>query len=1080
MKNNHILKLRAGTALRALALIGAGVGAAAFAAPAAAQDYVSGAMSGTVTNETGEAIAGATVTVTSKSQGFTRTATTSSSGSFRFAGLAPGAYDVAVTADGVPGYRAEGVPVLASQTASLDIALGGTEIVVTGAAALASSTGGAVTGLTVDLDQFVKTNPINRDLTSVVLLAPGTSVGDDGFGNLASIGGSSVAENAYYINGLNTTNFDNYLGSARVPFEFYRSVEVKSGGYSAEFGRATGGIVNAVSKSGSNDFMAAIHLNYEPDAFRSNSKNLQTCSRPAANSPIAAVTCVNSTNRAFDRTKNYSAIVEAGGPVIRDRLFFYGLAEFRRAETLRNGRQTATGTQLVSTDPFYAFKIDAYPIDGHHLEFTAFDTRSSTTQSNIQYIETAGVASLGSILSQSRNEAGGFNFVGQYTGTFADWLTVSGAYGRVRDNFQSIGLDSGSSTYLYRNVSGTTQNGVANNGYYNGQRVSNTDVPYLTEREFYRGDVDLFFNIFGDHHIRAGFDVENNTLEHVSVRNGGAALVAAGWLRPEAFNANLGGAGAAILLQPGNIVEVNYFNSGGAFKAQNKAFYIQDEWKLGDRLTVNLGLRRDDFKLEKPGGAPYITLNENYAPRVAASYDLWEGETGRIYGSFGRYFLPVASNTAFRQASPEIYIREQFTYTGFGANGLPTGLTQITNGNFSAKCPAVLAAGLTPFSLGTTGCNVTGDGTVKPTDASLSSTLKATRETEWIVGYEHQFGDVTLGLNYTHRNMDISAEDVAVDAAVIAYCAANGLTGCDSTWTGFHQYVVMNPGNSATFALAGQDGRTITVSAADLGYPKATRTYDAVEFTFNRKWDGKWSLNGSYTWSKSKGNSEGFVQSDFEQDDSGITQDFDQPGFTVGAYGRLPNDRTHRFKLQGAFAVTDAFTIGANVRVESQRPLSCFGFNPNPNYFDPTGPAYSDFGNAYGAASHFCSNRTTETRFLGADGIAGTADDRYFYPTSNSVASPRGTANRTDWFSTIDLSARYNLTFGDQTVTLRADVFNLLNSQAVMGRNELGDSALFRTSAAANPSGVTANPNYGIATSYQAPRYVRLGVDISF
>src|SRR3546814_6189045 len=80
-----------------------------------------------------------------------------------------------------------------------------------------------------------------------------------------SLGGASVAENAYYINGLNITNFDNYLGSAPVPFEFFRSVEVKTGGYQAEYGRATGGIINAVSKAGTNDLTVGLHLKWEPD-----------------------------------------------------------------------------------------------------------------------------------------------------------------------------------------------------------------------------------------------------------------------------------------------------------------------------------------------------------------------------------------------------------------------------------------------------------------------------------------------------------------------------------------------------------------------------------------------------------------------------------------------------------------------------------------------------------------------------------------------------------------------------------------------------------------------------------------------
>jgi hypothetical protein len=336
---------------------------------------------------------------------------------------------------------------------------------------------------------------------------------------------------------------------------------------------------------------------------------------------------------------------------------------------------------------------------------------------------------------------------------------------------------------------------------------------------------------------------------------------------------------------------------------------------------------------------------------------------------------------------------------------------------------------------------VTGDGTVKPTDASLSSSLEATKQSEYIIGYEHKLGDWRFGLSYTHRSLDVSAEDVAVDAAILAYCDANGLSGCEDTWTGFHQYVIVNPGFDATFALAGQDGRTVTISAEDLRYPKATRTYDGVEFTFDRRWDGAWSLGGSYTWSVSKGNSEGFVQSDFEQDDSGITQDFDQPGFTENAYGYLPNHRRHRFKFNGAVALSENFTLGANVRVDSPRKLSCIGFNPNPNYFDPNGDPYSDFGNAYGAASHFCQGKP----------------------------APRGEGLETDWVSTFDVSGRLNVPFGDRTFTLRADVFNLFNTRAVQGRNEIGELDI-----------EVDNPNYGRVTQHQTARYVRLGVDIAF
>ena len=1064
--------LGAGSALRVLALVGAGAAASGIAsAPAAAQDYTSGAIAGTVRDEAGNPLPGATVTLTSVSQGFTRTATTSGNGTVRFASLPTGSYTVVVEAPGLDTFTATDVSVVASQVTDLNIDMTstGNVIVVTGATITADFTENT-TGTVVNLAELTRRVPVARDLASVVLLAPGTSFGDDAFEAngqlLPSINGSSVAENAYYINGLNTTNFDNYLGSVRVPFEFYRTVDVKIGGIPAEFGRATGGIVNAVSKSGSNEFTGAIHVNWQPNFLREPQENLQTCEQVEGSTEV---TCQNLTNRKFDETESYSAIVEAGGPIVRDRLFVYGLLELRENRTLRNNRITGIGTERVSNSPFWAVKVDAYPLDNHHFELTVINSEETERRTDLAYSEPGGVPTLGAAQSITENLSGGVSYVANYTGTLTDWFTISGAYGVTKDSFETIGIDAGSTGYFFQNASGGAVQGVPQGGLFTGQPLSSRDFPYRIEREFFRGDIDLFFDAFGDHHIRAGFDTENNTLERVTVRNGGAALREAGFLSDEAFNANFGNAGASLILRANNVLEVNYFNSGGGFDAKNTAFYIQDEWKPIDRLTLNLGVRRDDFTLDKPGGFEYVELKENYAPRLGASYNLWPDRSGRLFGSYSWYFLPVASNTAFRQASPELYIRERYNYNGFGPDGLPIITGQVTDlSAYQAACPF----GLTTFSSGQF-CNVTGDGTVKPTDASLSATLDATRTTEYIIGYEHDFNvggfldNVTLGLSYTHRELDKTAEDVAVDAAVLAYCAANGLTGCDDTWTGFHQYVIINPGQDATFALAGQDGRVVTISAADLTYPKASRKYDAVEFTFERPWDGRWTLQGSYTWSKAKGNSEGFVQSDFEQDDSGITQDFDQPGFTQGAYGYLPNHRTHRIKLYGAYAITDAFTVGTNINIQSPRRLSCFGFNPNPNYFDPDGDPYSDFGNAYGPASHFC----------GTGPVALDADGTPFQSTS--ILSPRGEGMKTDWLYQVDLSARYNIEVAERTVTLRADVFNVLNEQAVQGRNEEGDLDIY-TNAAGDPAGVVPNPNYGQPDNYQTPRYIRLGFDIVF
>src|SRR5690606_7930803 len=104
-----------------------------------------------------------------------------------------------------------------------------------------------------------------------------------------------------------------------------------------------------------------------------------------------------------------------------------------------------------------------------------------------------------------------------------------------------------------------------------------------------------------------------------------------------------------------------------------------------------------------------------------------------------------------------------------------------------------------------------------------------------------------------------------------------------------------------------------------------------------KAWDEKWSMNASYTWSKSYGNTEGLVKSDIGQDDAGITQDFDFPELMDGAYGSLPNDRRHTFKAYGAYALTEDLTIGANFLLQSGRPTTAFGIghpNGRPSYGD--------------------------------------------------------------------------------------------------------------------------------------------------
>src|SRR5690606_10037983 len=151
----------------------------------------------------------------------------------------------------------------------------------------------------------------------------------------------------------------------------------------------------------------------------------------------------------------------------------------------------------------------------------------------------------------------------------------------------------------------------------------------------------------------------------------------------------------------------------------------------------------------------------------------------------------------------------------------------------------------------------------------------------------------------------------------------------------------------------------VTIPAEGLGLPAPKRIYKAVELFFEGNWDN-FFLQGSYTWAKSNGNTEGYVKSDIGQDDAGITQDFDFPGLMEGAEGPLPNDLRHTLKVFGAYQVSDEWRIGGNVLIQSGRPINCLGY-----YAGDSDP----IAIFYGAASFYCGG----------------------------VLNPRGSFGRTDW-----------------------------------------------------------------------------------
>ena len=212
----------------------------------------SGRLIGKVVDSQGQAVPGATVTVTSTNLQGIQTQVSDSQGDFRFPSLPPGKYTVKSELNGFRTAEAADVDVQLDRasTVSLTMQVAGVteQVTVTGTSSVVDTTS-TVTGVNANADLFNRI-PVRRDFYDVTRVAPGVTMDSVG----PSVYGSSGAENQYIIDGLNTTGVELGDKGKTLNFDFVQEVEVKTGGLPAEYGRMTGGVVNVITKRGSNSF----------------------------------------------------------------------------------------------------------------------------------------------------------------------------------------------------------------------------------------------------------------------------------------------------------------------------------------------------------------------------------------------------------------------------------------------------------------------------------------------------------------------------------------------------------------------------------------------------------------------------------------------------------------------------------------------------------------------------------------------------------------------------------------------------------------------------------------------------------
>lgn len=866
-----------------------------------------GGLTGTVTDESGGVLPGTTVNVTNRATGQIRSVTTGADGSYNLPDLDPGRYSVRFELSGFSSSQVEDIIVLLGRTLDLDAQLrvgAVTETVnVTAQAVPMIDLRTTTIAHNVTAEEFDRL-PKTRSFQSIALTAPSVNAGEVEGG--IQVNGASGAENAFTVDGVVTNSL--IYGSSRqnTVFEYLQEVQVKTTGIGAEYGGALGGVLSAVTKSGGNTVRGEAHYLYEGSWL--------------AAGPVKRLNL----NPIDDRTVGYIQDEEnpdhrnepggsIGGPILRDRLFFFASysPRFERRTRLyrySNGtdpgeiKREITRQQLFGKLTFASNRLTAH--------WSGLWTPSEATGSHFGYSGSGPNFFVASKASDAVNATRGWeinqvNTSGTVDITLTNASFLSGRGGFFHDRYSDTGIPL-TTPWRYQTSSvglaGVPANRQGGIGTQNTPRAQITGFD-TTKRGFVNVDYNHVFNAGGLHTLKGGFGFQRTTNDINSFYPGGYVLIF--WDQSFVFRGDRGRGTYGYY-------EVNDRTIGGKVGGDITSLYVQDQWTVGNRFTLNLGLRTENERI--PSFRPEIVkyavkfgFQDKLAPRLGASYDVRGDGRVKLYGSWGRYFdwtkyeLPRGSFGAERWC---VHYR--------GLNTLDLDSLNLSN--------------MPGPDLWTTpgGCR---DRRVPSFVDEIDPDLRPMSQDSASVGLEHRLdANSVLTVHYVHNDLRRTIEDIgALDAA------------------GNEIYVFGNPGEGRS-KIQAPSGAT----PPGQPMPKPKRQYDAFEIGVNRRFANNFFWSANYTLSRLYGNYAGLASSDevttpttgassataqqqagsIARPGSNVNRAWDLDEFlydsrgSFNILGRLATDRPHVVKLYGAYQFPIGTQVGAFFYGGSGTPIT--------------------------------------------------------------------------------------------------------------------------------------------------------------
>lgn len=567
---------------------------------------------GTVTLADRSRIPGISVTISSPALQGTRTQATGANGDYVFKFLHPGTYTVSFALAGMKTVSRTATLELGGTTrtdAVMEIAGTQETVTVTDEALRVDRT--AVHGATFEAEQ-ISALPIARNLAAIASLTPGLTTATPNAGQL-SISGAFAYDNVFLLDGVDIN--DNLFGTATgglVIEEAVEETQILTSAISAEYGRFSGGVINAVTKSGGNEFHGSLRADLLNDDWRENTpfEDAQNVVHPD------------------DIQDTYSATL--GGYAIKDRLWFFlaGRSFTTEAQTVL----PVTGETFTGPDEEtrYEVKLTGNISQSHTLQ-------GSYVQSDRELTRVAFAGSTLRSVEDETLESPTFPaklYVGSYQGVLTDNLFASLQYSEKKFQFQNNG---GGDTNLVTGSPFLTATFPILDAYH-APYFDQTD-PEDRNNKQWAASLNYYLSTarLGSHDLKLGGEVYN------SIRTGGNSQSPTNYV----FYADyLGGQGTPILDASGRLIPVwvpgesyiaNYIAIRGAeTDLETKGFYFNDIWRLNKNLTANLGVRYEKVDGTGPGGST-ITDTDSIVPRLGISYDVQGDGKIILSGTYAQY-----------------------------------------------------------------------------------------------------------------------------------------------------------------------------------------------------------------------------------------------------------------------------------------------------------------------------------------------------------------------------------------------------------------------------------------------------------